>query len=98
MGLVNLTHSQLGKQESTADHGFQSASVTELRCQNMDILMGMKEKLRTFMTRAGKIEVLADGSGTLVVKDVPHVLEKMAQFIQTESRALKQREIGRAHV
>lgn len=91
LGLETQTHAQLGKQESTADHGFQSASGTELRGQNMDILMGMKEKLRTFMTRAGKIEVLADGSGTLVVKDVPHVLEKMAQFIQTESRALKQR-------
>src|SRR5690625_2324212 len=91
LGLETQTHAQLGNQESTADHGFQGASGTELRGQNRDILLGMKEKLRTFMTRAGKIEVLADGSGTLVVKDVPHVLEKMAQFIQTESRALKQR-------
>src|SRR5690625_2001963 len=91
LGLETQTYAQLGKQESTADHDFQSASGTELRGQNMDILMGMKEKLRAFMTRAGQIEVLADGSGTIVVKDVPHAVDQMAQFIQAESRVLKQR-------
>src|SRR5690625_510508 len=91
LGLETQTHAQLGKQENTSEHGFQSASGTELRGQNIDILMGMKEKLQAFMTRAGKIEVLADGSGTIVVKDVPHAVDQMAQFIQAESQVLKQR-------
>lgn len=91
LGLETQTHAQLGKQENTAEHGFQSASGTELRGHNIDILMGMKEKLRAFMTRAGTIEVLADGSGTIVVKDVPHAVQQMEQFIQAESRLLKQR-------
>lgn len=91
LGLETQTHAQLGKQENTSDHGFHSASGTEVRGQNMDILFGMKEKLQAFMTRAGRIEVLADGSGTIVVKDLPHIVEQMAQFIQAESKLLKQR-------
>lgn len=91
LGLETQTHAQLGKQENASEHGFQSASGTELRGQNIDILMGMKEKLQAFMTRAGKIEVLADGSGTIVVKDVPHAVDQMAQFIQAESQVLKKR-------
>lgn len=91
LGLDTQTHAQLGKQESSGAHGFQSASGTEIRGHNMDVLMGMKEKLQAFMTKAGRIEVLADGSGTIVVKDVPQVVEQMAQFIATEGKALKQR-------
>jgi len=91
LGLETQTHAQLGKQERSSEHGFLSASGTEIRAHNMDILLGMKEKLQAFMTRAGRIEVLADGSGTIVVKDLPHIVEQMAAFIQHESRRLTQR-------
>lgn len=91
LGLNTQTHAQLGKQENSREHGFQSASGTEIHAQNMDVLLGMKEKLQAFMTRAGRIEVLADGSGTIVVKDVPQVVAQMAHFIEAESKTLKQR-------
>lgn len=91
LGLDTQTHAQLGKQESSNERGFQSASGTEIRAQNMDVLFGMKDKLQTFMTKAGRIEVLADGSGTIVVKDVPQVVQQMARFIESESKVLKQR-------
>lgn len=91
LGLKTQTHAQLGKQENTKDHGFQSASGTTVSAQNMDVLLGMKEKLKAFMTRAGRIEVLADGSGTIVVKDLPHIVQQMEKFIQTETKSLKQR-------
>ncbi|MDN5844126.1 MAG: hypothetical protein L0H54_11865 [Alcaligenaceae bacterium] len=81
----------LGLGRSQDDQGFVSASNTRLTSGELDVMKTVRARIEPFLTRAGVLVVEPGASSSIVVTDTPEVLQRIAQYLDQENRALTRR-------
>lgn len=82
---------RLGRSASGTAGGFENTSNTALSTGDQDTLESVTARLLPFMTRAGVVASQAGGAGTIVVTDTVEALDRIANFLAAENRALTRR-------
>ncbi len=79
----------LGREQS--EGGFISSSSTRLSSGDQDVLKAVRARIEPFLSRAGLL-VAEPGAGTsVVVTDMPEVLDRITGYLERENRALTRR-------
>jgi len=81
----------LGLGRGHAEGGFVSASNTQLSSGELDTMKTLRMRLEAFLSRAGVLVVEPGAAANIVVTDTPDVLERIAQYLDQENRALTRR-------
>ncbi len=89
--LKSTAAASLGRAASGSAGAFESASSTRIESAGGDAMSAVKAKLEPFLTRAGVVVANADASGLVVVTDTRDSLDKVAQFLDRENKALTRR-------
>lgn len=91
MTLATRVDARLGRAASPQSGGFESSSSTALSSGEHQALQAVRNRLEPFLTRSGVIAELDKGGTSLVVTDIPDVLDRIAEFIERENRVLTRR-------
>ncbi len=82
---------KLGRSATAKSGGFENTSRTSLQSSAQSHSESIRARLEPFLTRAGNL-VAHDGSPhSIVVTDIPEVLEAIANFIERENRSMTRR-------
>jgi len=81
----------LGLESGGKSAGFVSSSRTRLAGGEQDPMKAAKARLAPFLSQAGILVAEAGAGSSVVVTDVPEVLERIAAYIEKENRALTRR-------
>src|SRR5690606_14106920 len=81
----------LGLGRSQGAEGFVSASNTRLTSGEQDVMKTVRARIEPFLTRSGVLVVEPGASSSIVVTDIPDVLERIAEYLDRENRALTRR-------
>lgn len=81
----------LGLGRSQGSEGFVSASSTQLSSGEQDAMKTVRARIEPFLSRAGLLVAESGASSSIVVTDTPDVLERIAQYIDYENRAMTRR-------
>ncbi|HET8597231.1 MAG TPA: hypothetical protein VFM22_05675 [Castellaniella sp.] len=81
----------LGLGSRQAEGGFISTSSTQLRGGDQDVIKTIRARLEPFLSRAGVMVAEAGAGATVVVTDMPDVLDRIGQYLDQENRALTRR-------
>ncbi len=91
MTLSTRVDARLGRTANPQSGGFESSSSTALSSGEHQALQAVRNRLEPFLTRSGVIAELDKGGTSLVVTDIPDVLDRIAKFIERENRVLTRR-------
>lgn len=81
----------LGLGRSQASEGFVSASSTRLSSGEQDAMKTVRARIEPFLSRSGLLVAEPGASSSIVVTDTPDVLDRIAQYIEYENRAMTRR-------
>lgn len=81
----------LGLGRSQGNEGFVSASSTRLSSGEQNTMKTVRARIEPFLSRAGLLVAESGASSSIVVTDTPDVLERIAQYIEYENRAMMRR-------
>lgn len=91
LSLASQSEIKLGRSAMAKSGGFENTSRTSLQSSTQNPADSIRARLEPFLTRAGNL-VAHDGSAhSVVVTDIPEVLEAIANFIDRENRSLTRR-------
>ncbi|MBO1110725.1 hypothetical protein [Bordetella petrii] len=89
--LASRADARLGRAGTTEAGGFDNTSNTALSSGEHHALQAVRVRIIPFLTQAGTIADLDGGGSSLVVTDIPDVLDRIGQFIERENQALTRR-------
>ncbi|MBV6271582.1 hypothetical protein KVP09_01435 [Alcaligenaceae bacterium CGII-47] len=81
----------LGQGRGQSNDGFVSASNTHFSSGEQDVMKTIRARIEPFLSRAGLLVAESGASSTIVVTDTPDVLDRIAQYIEYENRAMTRR-------
>lgn len=81
----------LGLGRSQSKEGFESASSTRLSTGEQDAMKTVRARIEPFLSRAGLLVAESGASSSIVVTDTPDVLDRIAEYIEYENRAMTRR-------
>ena len=82
---------KLGRSASAKTGGFENTSRTSLQSSAKHHTESIRARLEPFLTRAGNMVVHDASAHSIVVTDIPEVLDAIAQFIERENRSMTRR-------
>ena len=82
---------KLGRSASAKTGGFENTSKTSLQSSSQHLAESIRARLEPFLTRAGTLVVHDASAHSIVVTDIPEVLDAIAQFIDRENRSMTRR-------
>ena len=82
---------KLGRSSNAKNGGFENTSRTSLLSSPQNHAESIRARLEPFMTRAGTLVVHDASAHSIVVTDVPEVLDAIANFIERENRSMTRR-------
>ena len=81
----------LGLGSRQADGGFISTSSTRLQSGDQDVMKTVRARIEPFLSRAGLLVAEPGAGASVVVTDIPDVLDRIAAYLDQENRALTRR-------
>lgn len=81
----------LGLGSTSKAEGFVSSSKTSLASVEHDVLGVVRARIEPFLSQAGVLVAESGASSSIVVTDTPDVLQRIAQYLEHENRALTRR-------
>lgn len=81
----------LGLGSSAQAEGFASTSKTTLASSTHDLLAVVRARIEPFLSRAGVLVAEAGASSSIIVTDMPHVLQRISRYLDQENRSLTRR-------
>ncbi|MER1940550.1 hypothetical protein ABS755_07555 [Castellaniella sp. FW104-16D08] len=81
----------LGLAGREGEGGFISTSSTQLHSTDQDVLKTVRARIEPFLSRAGVLVAEPGAGATVVVTDLPEVLDRIAGYLDKENRALTRR-------
>jgi type IVB pilus formation R64 PilN family outer membrane protein len=81
----------LGLGTSTQADGFSSTSKTSLTSSTHDLLAVVRARIEPFLSLAGILVAEAGASSSIVVTDMPPVLQRISRYLDQENRSLTRR-------
>lgn len=81
----------LGSSRAGSAEGFTSTSRTTLSAGKRELLDVVRSRIEPFLSRAGLLVAESGASSSIVVTDVPEVLQRIALYLEQENRALTRR-------
>jgi hypothetical protein len=91
LALNASAQASLGLEGNGRQQGFVSSSRTRLEGGAEDPLKGIRARLEPFLSKAGVLAAQPGAGASVVVTDVPEVLQQIASYLDTENRALTRR-------
>ncbi len=82
---------EMGSSRRSRSEGFASTSRTTLSAGKHDLLEVVRLRIEPFLSQAGTLVAEAGGSSSIVVTDIPEVLQRIALYLEQENRALTRR-------
>ena len=89
--LASRADARLGRAGAAEAGGFDNTSNTTLSSGEHHALQAVRVRILPFLTQAGTIADLDGGGSSLVITDIPDVLDRIGQFIERENQALTRR-------
>ncbi|MGB3424878.1 MAG: hypothetical protein WBF84_08215 [Castellaniella sp.] len=89
--LDSRVQASLGQGRDAADGGFVSTSGTRLSGGDQDVMKTVRARIEPFLSRAGVLSAESGAGTSVVVTDTPDVLDRIAQYLERENRALTRR-------
>src|SRR3546814_2921471 len=89
--LASRADARLGRAGTTEAGGFDNTSNTALSSGEHHALQAVRVRILPFLTQAGTIADLDGAGSSLVVTDIPDVLDRIGQFIERENKTLTRR-------
>lgn len=81
----------LGLGARQTDGGFISTSSTQLHSGDQDVMKTVRARIEPFLSRAGLLVAEPGAGATIVVTDMPDVLDRIGAYLDQENRALTRR-------
>ncbi|HUH58464.1 MAG TPA: hypothetical protein VL001_00160 [Candidimonas sp.] len=81
----------LGLGASAQSEGFTSTSKTSLTSSTHDLLAVVRARIEPFLSRAGVLVAEAGASSSIIVTDMPQVLQRISRYLDQENRSLTRR-------
>lgn len=81
----------LGSSRAGKTEGFVSTSKTTLSAGKHDLLEVVRLRIEPFLSQAGILVAESGASSSIVVTDIPEVLQRIALYLEQENRALTRR-------
>lgn len=82
---------KLGRSEHAKTGGFENTSRTSMHAAPQHSAESIRTRLEPFLTRAGNVAVHDAAAHSVVVTDIPEVLDAIASFLERENRAMTRR-------
>ncbi len=89
IGQVANTSATLGR-NAGSNATFESQSKTSFASKDLNVLASIQASVDAMLTTGGK-SILSNESQTLIVTDVPHIVEKVGRYIEEQNRSLSRR-------
>ena len=89
--LASQSEIKLGRSENAKTGGFENTSRTSLQALPQQSAESIRTRLEPFLTRAGNVAVHDAAPHSVVVTDIPEVLDAIAKFLERENRAMTRR-------
>ncbi len=81
----------LGLGRGDSDNGFISSSNTKLSGRDFDVIKTVRSRIEPFLSQAGVLVAEPGAGASIVVTDIPEVLENISKYLEQENRALTRR-------
>ncbi|MGB6241811.1 MAG: hypothetical protein WBF69_04940 [Castellaniella sp.] len=81
----------LGLGARQTDGGFISTSSTQLQSGDQDVMKTVRARIEPFLSQAGLLVAEQGAGATIVVTDLPDVLDRVAAYLDQENRSLTRR-------
>uniref|UniRef100_UPI003341570C hypothetical protein n=1 Tax=Castellaniella defragrans TaxID=75697 RepID=UPI003341570C len=91
LALEAHTEASLGFTGARGAGGFVSASGTRLTGGGGDAIKTIRARIEPFLSHAGLLVAESGASASIVITDTPDVLDRVAQYLDLENRALTRR-------
>lgn len=91
LSLASAVDVRLGRSGSEDGEGFESTSNTTLSAKEHNAFAVLRASIVPFLTRSGLVADAVDGASSLVVTDTPEALERVANFLERENKAMTRR-------
>ena len=82
---------KLGRSASAKSGGFENTSRTSLQSSTQSHAESIRVRLEPFLTRAGNLVVHDASAHSIVVTDIPEVLDAISHFIERENKSMTRR-------
>ena len=89
--LTSQADVKLGRSASAKSGGFENTSRTSLQSSAQSHAESIRVRLEPFLTRAGNLVVHDASAHSIVVTDIPEVLDAISHFIERENKSMTRR-------